>query len=143
MIDNIPLFITLHYFAGISIWISFRFLFFQSRRSFNLTLPVKWNPFRRYVGLSNGNWVCVGAKFSSSVIGKKRQRIDSNGFAVGSFPRIDFYLSLETGHKSIFYMKIIFLRLSFFDQSEFEKKLKSISRVFCDWKRLTSEHWLQ
>ena len=36
-----------------------------------------------------------------------------------------------------------FVRVWFFDQSEFEKKSNSIIRLFRHWKQLTSEHWLR
>ena len=39
-----------------------------------------------------------------------------------SFGRIEFDLSLEIGDKWILVLKIISLRVWFFDQSEFEKK---------------------
>ena len=86
---------------------------------------------------------CLGKVLLLSYREKKKQKIDSRDFPVGSFAVIDFYLTLETGHKSIFSMKIIFVRLWFFNQSEFKKKSNSINRVFHHWKPVTSEHWLQ
>ena len=45
-------------------------------------------------------------------------------FRVDSFRRIEFDLTLETGDKCILVFKITFVRVSFLDQSEFEKKIK-------------------
>ena len=72
---------------------------------------------------------------------EKIKKIYSSDFLVGCFARIDFYLTLETRNKSIFSIQIIFVKLWFFEQSEFEKKWKSINRLFAHWKRQTSEHW--
>ena len=73
----------------------------------------------------------------------EEKKTDSYDFVVGCFARIDFCLAFETGHKCILSLEITFLRLWFFDQSELEKKLNSINRIFHHWKRRTSEHWLE
>ena len=85
-------------------------------------LTICWSP--------NGNSVCLWAKSSSSVIGKKNQKIDSYHFPVDSFARTEFYLTLETGHKCIFSFLKAPRILWFFDQSEAEK-IKKKNKIEC------------
>ena len=87
----------------------------------------------------NVNLLC-GQTALSWLQWEKQKKID---FPVDCFARIEFDLSLETGDKCILVFKITFVRVWFFDQSEFEKKSNSINRLFRHWNRLTSEHSLQ
>ena len=68
-------------------------------------LTICWSP--------SGNLVCLWSKSSSSVIGKKKQKIDSYYFPIDCFGQAEFDLTLKTGNKSIFSMKIIFSDFNF------------------------------
>ena len=142
-VDNIALFMSLHYFGVISI--SFHSMCYRLKLE-DHSVPLFTSNEIRFDDNFSCQWeFTVWVKRCFSPIERKRRFI-TTGLPSVFLLGLRFYLTLETGNKCIFSLKITELILWFFDQSEFEKmgrKWNWIRRVFGHWKRRMSEHWLE
>ena len=92
---------------------SLEFFLFQDESSFSFTVHVIWNPFRPIIRPANGNSLCGETPRFLYYREERNKKIHSCDFPVGCFARIDFCMTLETSHKPIFSMKIIFSDFNF------------------------------